>query len=84
MLKIAYFPMKRQYLFNEHFKLQMQFLSYSGILKTFGIIMSEKMVFMTNPEDSVIINAASLGWGNKSLLKWSWSHDQDGRHAHIW
>ena len=26
----------------------------------------------------------SLGWGNKSLFKWSWSHDQDGRHAHIW
>ena len=26
----------------------------------------------------------SLGWGNESLFKWSWSHDQDGRHAHIW
>ena len=25
-----------------------------------------------------------MGLGNKSLLKWSWSHDQDGRHAHIW
>ena len=24
----------------------------------------------------------SLGWGNKSLFKWSWSHDQDGRHPH--
>ena len=22
--------------------------------------------------------------GNESLFKWSWSHDQDGRHAHIW
>ena len=27
---------------------------------------------------------ASLGWGNKKLLKWSLSVDQDGRHAHIW
>ena len=27
---------------------------------------------------------ASLGWGNKKLLKWSWSIDQDGHHAHIW
>ena len=27
---------------------------------------------------------ASLGWGNKTLLKWSRSVDQDGRHAHIW
>ena len=26
----------------------------------------------------------SLGWGNKRLFKCSWSHDQDGRHAHIW
>ena len=20
-----------------------------------------------------------MGWGNESLFKWSWSHDQDGR-----
>ena len=26
----------------------------------------------------------SLGWGNESLFKWFQSHDQDGRHAHIW
>ena len=26
----------------------------------------------------------SLGWENESLFKCSWSHDQDGRHAHIW
>ena len=26
----------------------------------------------------------SLGWGNESLFKCSWSHDQDGRHAQIW
>ena len=26
----------------------------------------------------------SLGRGNESLFKWSWSHDQDGRHDHIW
>ena len=26
----------------------------------------------------------SLGWGNESLFEWFWSHDQDGRHAHIW
>ena len=25
----------------------------------------------------------SLGRGNQSLYKWSMSHDQDGRHAHI-
>ena len=27
---------------------------------------------------------ASLGRGDESLYKWSRSHDQDGRHAHIW
>ena len=27
---------------------------------------------------------ATLGWGNKRLLKLSRSVDQDGRHAHIW
>ena len=26
----------------------------------------------------------TLGWGNKRLLKLSWSIDQDGHHAHIW
>ena len=24
-----------------------------------------------------------MGWGNESLFKRSWSHDQDGRHAHV-
>ena len=24
-----------------------------------------------------------MGWGNESLFERSWSHDQDGRHAHI-
>ena len=24
-----------------------------------------------------------MEWGNESLLKWSWSHDQDGSRAHI-
>ena len=32
---------------------------------------------------SQISYGASMGWGNESLLKWSWSLDQDGRHAHI-
>ena len=27
---------------------------------------------------------ASLGRGNKILLKWSRFVDQDGRHAHMW
>ena len=27
---------------------------------------------------------ASLDWGIERLLKWSWSIDQDGLHAHVW
>ena len=33
---------------------------------------------------SQILFGASLGRGNESLYKWSRSHDQDDRHAHIW
>ena len=33
---------------------------------------------------SQILCGAFLGRGNESLYKWSRSHDQDGRHAHIW
>ena len=33
---------------------------------------------------SQILCGASLCRGNESLFAASWSHDQDGRHAHIW
>ena len=33
---------------------------------------------------SQILCEAFLGRGDESLYKWSWSHDQDGRNAHIW
>ena len=33
---------------------------------------------------SQIFCGASLGRGDESLYKWSRSHDQGGRHAHIW
>ena len=33
---------------------------------------------------SQIVCGTSLGRGNESLYKWSRSHDQGGRHAHIW
>ena len=33
---------------------------------------------------SQILCGASLGRGKESLYKWSRSHDQDGRHAHLW
>ena len=33
---------------------------------------------------SQILRGASLGRGNESLFAASGSHDQGGRHAHIW
>ena len=33
---------------------------------------------------SQILCGASFGRGNESVYKWIRSHDQDGRHAHIW
>ena len=35
-------------------------------------------------DQSQILCGASLGRGNDILLAASGSHDQDGRHAHIW
>ena len=35
-------------------------------------------------DQSQILCGASLGWGNEILFAASGSHDQDGRHAHIW
>ena len=35
-------------------------------------------------DQSQILCGASLGRGNKILFVASGSHDQDGRHAHIW
>ena len=45
-----------------------------------------KFLFLRNclADWSQILCGASIGWENKSLYNWSKSHDQDGRHAHIW
>ena len=45
-----------------------------------------KISFLQNrlANQSQILCGASLGRGNESLFVASGSHDQDGRHAHIW
>ena len=45
-----------------------------------------KLIFLNNHKAdwSQISCEASLWWTNETLFKWSRSHDQDGRHAHIW
>ena len=36
----------------------------------------------TKDNQRQILCRVSLRWGNKSLFRWSWSHDQDGPHDH--
>ena len=45
-----------------------------------------KLLFLRNlwADWSHIPCGSSMGWGNERLRKWTRSHDQDGRHAHIW
>ena len=45
-----------------------------------------KHLLLTNrlADQSQILCGASLGRGNEILFASSGSHDQDGRHAHIW
>ena len=45
-----------------------------------------KLLFLRNhlADWSQISCGAAMWWGNEHLFKWSWSHDQDCRHAHIW
>ena len=45
----------------------------SARLSTFSNISETK-----RPIELKFSYGVSLGWGNKSLFKWSWSHDRDG------
>ena len=38
----------------------------------------------TGPIEATFHMKLSWDGGNESLFKRSWSHDLDGRHAHIW
>ena len=33
--------------------------------------------------NQILYESFQVQW-NENLMKWCWSHDQDGRHAHIW
>ena len=60
--------------------------SWSGVRPS-SIVVRRKQ-FQTSPkplaDQSQILCGATLGRGNESLFTASGSHDQDGRHAHIW
>ena len=47
-------------------------------------IFKDRLLSKHLANQSQILSGASFGRGNESLYKWSRSHDQVGRHAHIW
>ena len=51
-----------------------------------SVVNNFKRLLLQNrlPDQCQILCGASLGRGNESLFAASGSHDQDGRHAHIW
>ena len=61
---------------------------YSGVrcrpLSSSSTMFKHLLLWNRFANQSQILCGASLGRGNESLYKWSRSHDQDGRHAHIW
>ena len=55
-------------------------LSLSVVVKNFKHLLLQNHL----PDKSQILCGASLDRENESLFAASGSHDQDGRHAHIW
>ena len=55
-------------------------LSSSVVINNFKHLLLQNRL----PDQSQILCRASLGRGKESLFAASGSHDQDGRHAHIW
>ena len=49
-----------------------------------GVVHKDLLLRNRFANQSQILCGASLGRGNDILFAASWSHDQDGRHAHIW
>ena len=64
--------------------------SWSGVrpssVRRLSVVNNFKRLLLQNrlADQSQILCGASLGRGNESLFAASGSHDQDGRHAHIW
>ena len=59
--------------------------SWSGV-RLSSVVNNFKHLLLQNrsPDQSQILCGAFLGRANESLYAASGSHDQDGRHAHIW
>ena len=58
--------------------------SWSGVRPSSVVNNFKHLLQNRLPDQSQILCGASLGRGNESLFTAYGSHDQDGRHAHIW
>ena len=60
--------------------------SCSGVRPALYVVNNFKHLLLQNRlhNQSQILSGASLGRGNESLFATCGSHDEDGRHAHIW
>ena len=58
----------------------------ASVVRRPSVVNNFKRLLLQNrlPDQCQILCGASLGRGNESLFAASGSHDQDGRHAHIW
>ena len=58
----------------------------SSVVRRPSVVNNFKRLLLRNrwADQSQILCGASLGRGNDILFAASGSHDQDGRHAHIW
>ena len=58
--------------------------SWSGVRPSSSTMLKDLLLQNGLANQSQILCGASLGRGNESLFAASGSHDQDGRHTHIW
>ena len=60
--------------------------SWSGVRPSSSVVNNFKRLLLQNrlADQWQILCGASLGRGNDILFAASGSHDQDGRHTHIW
>ena len=70
-------------------RLMCELIVYQSLRRPSGVFSSvlnfKHLLFWNHRANLIQISYGdSLRRGNKCLYKWSWSHDQDGRHAHIW
>ena len=58
----------------------------ASVVRRPSVVNNFKRLLLQNrwSDQSQILCGASLGRGNRILFAASGSHDQDGRHAHIW